>query len=173
MSVDVATATTVDGGELRSVLRTHAAGVAVLTAADATGPLGVTVTSFTSVSAAPALVSVTLADVSTTWARLRHCTHFGVQLLGAHQAGLARRFATPGADRFAPPTGWQAGPHGVPLLDDCLSWLVCSPYERLRLGDHHLLVGAVQQVRHGAGGDSLVHLHGSLRPVTAPTPART
>ncbi|MFI0980379.1 flavin reductase family protein [Streptomyces sp. NPDC021093] len=164
---------TVDGGDLRSVLRAHAAGVAVLTAADAAGPLGVTVTSFTSVSAAPALVSVTLADTSSTWARLRNCGHFGIQLLGAHQADLAQRFATPGIDRFAPPTDWQPGPHGVPLLDDCLSWLVCSPYERLRLGDHHLLVGAVQQVRHGAPGDGLVHLHGSLRPVTAPTPART
>ncbi|WP_326596300.1 flavin reductase family protein [Streptomyces brevispora] len=163
---------TVGGGELRSVLRAHAAGVAVLTAADEAGPVGVTVTSFTSVSANPALVSVTLAETSTTWARVKDCGRFGIQLLGAHQAETAMRFARPG-DRFAPPTAWHPGPHGVPLLDDCLSWLVCSPYEQLRLGDHHLLVGAVEYARHGTPGDSLVHLHRDLRPVTAPTPART
>ncbi|MFF1872502.1 flavin reductase family protein [Streptomyces sp. CB03911] len=164
---------TVDGAELRSALRAHAAGVAVLTAAGADGPVGVTVTSFTSVSAGPALVSVTLADTSATWARLQDCERFGIQLLGAHQADLALRFARPGADRFAPPTAWRPGPSGVPLLDDCLAWLVCSRYRQLRLGDHHLLVGAVEQVRQGAPGDSLVHLHGDLRPVSAPTPART
>ncbi len=163
---------TVDGAELRSALRAHAAGVAVLTAADADGPIGVTVTSFTSVSADPALVSVTLADTSATWARLKHCDRFGIQLLGTHQADLALRFARPG-DRFAPPTTWRPGPHGVPLLDDCLSWLVCSPYRRLPLGDHHLLVGAVRHVRHGVPADSLVHLHGDLRPVTAPASVRT
>ncbi|MEU3848426.1 flavin reductase family protein [Streptomyces sp. NPDC029554] len=163
---------TVDGAELRSVLRAHAAGVAVLTAADADGPVGVTVTSFTSVSVAPALVSVTLAETSNTWGRVRACDRFGIQLLGAHQAELALRFAGSG-DRFAPPLAWRPHACGVPLLDDCLSWLICSPYRQLRLGDHHLLVGAVEHVRHGAPGDSLVHLHGDLRPVTAPIRART
>jgi len=162
---------TVDGQEMRSVLRAHAAGVAVLTAADEDGPTGVTVTSLASVSTGPALVSVMLADTSTTWARVKDCQAFGVQLLGAHQSELARRFAQSG-DRFASPTAWRYGPHGVPLLDDCLSWLVCSPYRRTRLGDHHLLVGAVEWVCHGSSGDSLVHLHGGLRPVTVPTPAR-
>jgi flavin reductase (DIM6/NTAB) family NADH-FMN oxidoreductase RutF len=164
---------TVDAQALRSALRAHAAGVAVLTARGADGPAGVTVTSFTSVSAAPALVAVTLADTSTTWPRVRESEHFAIQLLGAQQADLARRFAAPGADRFAPPTRWHHGPHGVPLLYDCLSWLVCSRHRHVRLGDHHLLVGAVDHVRHGRPGDSLVHLHGHLHPVTAPTPART
>src|SRR5204863_188858 len=50
---------TVDGRTLRRVLRSHAAGVAVLTAP---GPVGVTVTSFTSLSADPPLVSFALAD---------------------------------------------------------------------------------------------------------------
>ncbi|WP_329049450.1 flavin reductase family protein [Streptomyces violaceus] len=170
MSVD--RPVTVEGAELRSVLRAHAAGVAVLTAADDDGLMGVTVTSFTSVSVAPALVSVTLADTSATWGRIKDCDRFGIQLLGAHQAALALRFAKSG-DRFAPPTAWRPGPFGVPLLDGCLSWLICSRYRQLRLGDHHLLVGAVEQVRHGAPGDCLVHLHGDLRPVTTPIPART
>ncbi|WP_149183696.1 flavin reductase family protein [Streptomyces sp. TRM49041] len=163
---------TVEATALRSVLRPHASGVAVLTAHGTAGPAGVTITSFTSISARPALVSFALADTSSTWAAIKDCDWFGVQLLGAHQSGLAERFAATGADRFAPPTGWHTGPHGVPLLDDCLCWLVCSRHQQVRAGDHHLVVCAVEHVREGVPGDSLVHLHGGLRPVASSTPAR-
>ena len=154
---------TVEGVELRSLLRAHASGVAVLTAEGAAGPAGVTITSFTSISAQPALISFALAETSSTWTQIKDGKWFGVQLLGADQEGLARRFATPGVDRFAPPTSWRRGPQGVPLLDDCLCWLVCSRHRRLRLGDHHLVVGAVEHVEQGAPGDNLLHLHGRLQ----------
>jgi flavin reductase (DIM6/NTAB) family NADH-FMN oxidoreductase RutF len=163
---------TVEATALRSVLRAHASGVAVLTAQGPAGPAGVTITSFTSLSAHPALVSFALADTSSTWALVRDAQWFGVQLLGAHQAELAERFAMRGADRFAPPTGWHPGPHGVPLLDGCLGWLVCARQHQVRVGDHHLVVAAVEHVREGAPGESLVHLHGRLRPVTSTTASR-
>ncbi|MEU7583140.1 flavin reductase family protein [Streptomyces sp. NPDC041068] len=163
---------TVTAASLRSALRPHASGVAVLTAAGAAGPAGVTITSFTSISAQPALISFALADTSSTWALIEDCAWFAVQLLGADQADVARRFATSGADRFAAPTRWHEGPHGVPLLDDCLSWLVCSRQQQITLGDHHLVVCSVEEVREGEPGDSLVHLHGALRPASSPDPVR-
>ncbi|MGV9878015.1 flavin reductase family protein [Streptomyces sp. NPDC003006] len=155
-------APTVGAGELRSALRGHASGVAVLTAATPSGPAGVTITSFTSVSAEPALVSFALAETSSTWARIKDCQWFGIQLLGAAQRDLAERFAAVGVDRFAPPTRWHTGPHGVPLLDGCAAWLVCERHRQLRLGDHALTVCAVEYVRTGPPGDGLVHLHGGL-----------
>ncbi|MEU2548564.1 flavin reductase family protein [Streptomyces roseolus] len=165
---------TVDGTALRSVLRAHPAGVTVLTAAGPGGaPVGVTVTSFTSLSADPALVAVALADTSSTWQKMAHSEHFAIHLLGAGQADTAVRFATPGADRFAPPTAWHPGPYGVPYLAGCLGRLLCSRHSTVRLGDHHLLVGAVEQAEHGERGDGLVHRHGDLQPVTTPLPART
>ncbi|QEV17959.1 flavin reductase family protein [Streptomyces alboniger] len=163
---------TVEPPALRSVLRTHASGVAVLTAVGETGPAGVTITSFTSVSARPALVSFALAETSSTWTLIRNADWFGVQLLGAHQAELAQRFATRGADRFAPPTVWHTGPHGVPLLDGCLGWLVCAPRQVVRAGDHHLVLAAVEHVREGEPGAGLVHVHGGLRPVADTTASR-
>ncbi|MEU3918037.1 flavin reductase family protein [Streptomyces sp. NPDC029004] len=156
---------TIEGAALRTALRPYASGIAVLTAADAAGPAGVTITSLTSISTEPALVSFALADTSSTWRRIKDSQWFGIQILSGDQMDLARRFATPGADRFAPPTRWHTGPHGVPLLDGCLSWLVCSRYDRIRLGDHHLVVGAVAHAEVGEGGDSLVHLHGELQQV--------
>lgn len=159
---------TVTATDLRSALRAHASGVAVVTAVDAIGPAGVTITSLTSVSSRPALVSFALAETSSTWQRIKDCQWFGVQLLGAHQSAVAELFASPGADRFAPPTRWRTGPHGVPLLDDCLCWLICSPHHQIRLGDHQLVVCSVDEVLQGTPGDSLVHLHSRLRAV-APT----
>ncbi|MFJ4187278.1 flavin reductase family protein [Kitasatospora sp. NPDC089509] len=155
--------------ELRSALRPHAAGIAVLTGP---GPVGVTITSFTSVSARPALVSFALAETSTTWPQLRDSDWFGIQLLGAHQQDLARLFATPGADRFGPDTRWRPGPHQVPLLDGCLSWLVCARHDVRAVGDHHVVTAAVEEVRPGASGDSLVHLHGVMQPVAQPALVR-
>ncbi|MFR0352434.1 flavin reductase family protein [Streptomyces sediminimaris] len=163
---------TVEATALRSVLRAHASGVTVLTARGPAGPAGVTITSFTSLSARPALVSFALADTSSTWALVRDAQWFGIQLLGAHQTELAERFATRGADRFAPPTGWHPGPHGVPLLDGCLGWLVCARRHQVGVGDHQLVVAAVEHVREGAPGESLVHLHGRLQPVTSTTVSR-
>ncbi|MGF1431018.1 flavin reductase family protein [Kitasatospora sp. LaBMicrA B282] len=160
----------VDALDLRSALRSHAAGIVVLTAP---GPVGVTITSFTSVSAAPALVSFALADTSSTWQQVRQSDWFGIQVLSAEQQDLARLFATSGADRFGPATRWHLGPHGVPLLDDCLSWLVCARQDTLTLGDHHVVVAAVEQARTGAPGDSLVHLHGAMQPVPHPLLVRS
>ncbi|MFG2528931.1 flavin reductase family protein [Streptomyces sp. NPDC048516] len=163
---------TVEAVVLRSVLRAHASGVAVVTAHGSAGPAGVTITSFTSLSARPALVSFALADTSSSWNLIEECDWFGVQLLGAHQSEVAERFASRGIDRFAPPTRWRVGPHGVPLLDNCLCWMVCSWHHHIRVGDHHLVVGAVEYAQEGVPGDSLVHLHGALCPVTSHTPER-
>lgn len=160
-------AATVEGTALRTALRPYASGVAVLTAAGAAGPAGVTITSLTSISTEPALISFALADASSTWARIKDCQWFGIQILGGDQTETARRFATSGVDRFAPPTRWHTGPQGVPLLDDCLSWLVCSRYDLIRLGDHHVVVGAVEHTQAGSHGDGLVHLHGELQPVAS------
>ncbi|MFE0104714.1 flavin reductase family protein [Streptomyces sp. NPDC059009] len=155
-------APTVGAAQLRTALRGHASGVAVLTAAAPSGPAGVTITSFTSVSAEPALVSFALAETSSTRARIKDCQRFGIQLLGADQRDVAERFAATDVDRFAPPTRWHAGPHGVPLLDDCAAWLVAARHRQLALGDHELIVCSVEHVRIGSRRGSLVHLHGGL-----------
>ncbi|MEU6084345.1 flavin reductase family protein [Streptomyces sp. NPDC047108] len=163
---------TIDGRELRSVLRSHASGVAVLTAATPTGPAGVTITSFTSISADPALVSFALAESSSTWARLQRSMWFGLHILSADQTDLAERFAARGVDRFAPPTRWSTGPRGVPLLDGCAARLIGFRYRQVRLGDHHLVVCSVEHAETGTPGNALIHHQGALLPAGSTVPAR-
>ena len=151
MTVTTAPATAAD--LLRQTLRRHAAGVAVLTVP---GPAGFTATSFTSVSLEPALVSFYLSTTASTAAAVNAAEIFAVHVLGEDQAGIAKRFATSGVDRFAG-TSWSPGPGGVPLLDDVPAWLTARPVLRQRVGDHLLVVGEVLDA--GGAGDQLPLLH--------------
>lgn len=127
---------------LRSVFRRHAAGVAVITAQGAR-PAGFTATSLTSVAAEPPLVSFGVGTGSSSWPVLAEADHVGVHILGEHQQELAATFARSGADRFAAPTRWYTGPHGVPVLESVLAWMVCRVVARVPAGDHRLVLAEV------------------------------
>ncbi|MCP9959941.1 flavin reductase family protein [Streptomyces sudanensis] len=132
---------------LRSAFRRHAAGVAVITAPGGPAgdgrPAGFTAGSLTSVSAEPPLVSFGIGTSSSSWPAFSTAAHVGVHLLGEDQRELAAVFARSGADRFAPPTRWAAGPEGVPLLDGVLAWLVCRVVGRVPAGDHRIVIAEI------------------------------
>ncbi|GHH06107.1 flavin reductase family protein [Streptomyces rubradiris] len=136
---------------LRSAFRRHAAGVAVITARGASGPVGFTATSLTSVSAEPPLVSFGIGTGASSWPAIAETDHVGVHILAEHQSDLAATFARSGADRFGAPTAWREGPEGVPLLDDVLAWLVCRIVGRVPAGDHRIVLAEV--VRGDPSGD--------------------
>jgi flavin reductase (DIM6/NTAB) family NADH-FMN oxidoreductase RutF len=143
---------------LRSVFRRHAAGVAVITARGAAGPVGFTATSLTSVSARPPLVSFGIGTGSSSWPAVSEADHVGVHLLGEHQQDLAATFARSGADRFAAPTAWREGPEGVPVLDGVLAWLVCRVVGRVPAGDHRIVLAeTLLGDPTGAGSPLLYH----------------
>ncbi|MFC4061383.1 flavin reductase family protein [Planomonospora corallina] len=150
----------VDGERFREALAVHAAGVVVVTAQTEGLPVGLTATSFSSVSLAPPLVSFYVALSSTTWPWLRRADRFAVNVLAGDQAEVAARFARRGADRFAPPTRWRPGPEGVPLLDGAAAQLVCTPYSATEIGDHVLVVGLVTETRIGTRSRPLLYQQG-------------
>ncbi|MEU9302477.1 flavin reductase family protein [Streptomyces sp. NPDC048269] len=143
---------------LRSVFRQHAAGVAVITAETGGRPAGFTATSLNSVSAEPPLLSFTIGTGSSSWPAVRDSGHLGVHILGEHQRELAGLFARSGADRFGPGTAWSAGPHGVPVLDGVLAWLVCRVVARVPAGEHRVIIAeAVAGDPAGEGRPLLYH----------------
>ncbi|MFI7699432.1 flavin reductase family protein [Nonomuraea sp. NPDC049480] len=144
--------------QFRQALAVHASGVVVITAQNDGIPVGLTATSFSSVSLEPPLVSFYVDRSSTTWPQLGAADHFAVNILASDQAELAARFARKNIDRFAAPTRWRPGPLGAPLLQDVSAHLICLPYERAEVGDHLLVVGLVAEagVRH-AGRPLLYH----------------
>ncbi|MDH2427746.1 flavin reductase family protein [Sphaerisporangium sp. TRM90804] len=150
----------VDGDRFRRALAHHAAGVVVVTAGSQGVPVGLTATSFSSVSLAPPLVSFYVDQASTTWPRLRQADGFAVNVLAGDQADVAARFARKGVDRFAAPTRWTPGADGVPLLDGVCAHLLCAPHATIEIGDHILVVGLVTGTLIGTAGRPLLYHQG-------------
>ncbi|WP_327229717.1 flavin reductase family protein [Streptomyces murinus] len=145
---------------LRSAFRRHAAGVAVITARGAAGPVGFTATSLTSVSAEPPMISFGVGTGASSWPAIAEADHIGVHILGEHQGDLAATFARSGADRFGAPTAWRDGPEGVPVLDDVLAWLVCRIVARVPAGDHRIVLAEVVLGDPTGGGRPLLYHQG-------------
>lgn len=147
----------VDAALFRQVFRRHAAGVAVVTADAGRGPAGVTVTSLASLSAAPPLVSFSIAATASTWPHLRDAGTAVVHLLGAGHTELAQTFATSGIDRFAA-TDWDRLPTGEPVLTDAAAWLRITIEHRHPAGGAHLIIGRVEEAGlNDSAGPLLYH----------------
>ncbi|KWW99559.1 flavin reductase [Carbonactinospora thermoautotrophica] len=144
----------------REALARHATGVVVVTAATPSGPVGFTVTSFTSVSQEPPLISFCLGRGSSSWPRFGRARHFAANLLAAGQEDVAARFARRGADRFGAPTRWIEGPAGLPLLHGSTTHLVCRRHAAIPVGDHILVVGLVVETALGPGDAPLLYHRG-------------
>jgi flavin reductase (DIM6/NTAB) family NADH-FMN oxidoreductase RutF len=129
-----------DDEGLRRAFRRHAGSVSVVTASHHGSPVGLLVTSLVSVSAGPPLTSFNVSLTSSSWPALERARHIGLHLLAEGQETLATLFAQKGADRFSPPTVWQAGPYHVPLLEGCASWSVACIEQRVPAGDHMIVV---------------------------------
>ncbi len=149
----------VDAELLRSVLRHHAKGVAIITAG-LDRPVGFCATSFTSVSLDPPVMLFAIGRGVSAWPVIESAAHVVIHLLAEEQEGLARRFGQSGANRFGPETRWHRGAFGLPVLDDVLAVLVLAPTERLPVGDHALVIGRVVTATHGIAGEPLVHHNG-------------
>jgi 3-hydroxy-9,10-secoandrosta-1,3,5(10)-triene-9,17-dione monooxygenase reductase component len=134
---------TFDAREFRNALGTFATGVTIITTRDAVGaPIGITASSFNSVSLDPPLVLFSLAKTSRSLAAFAQARHWAVHILGAAQEDLCGRFARSGADKFA---GLELGQgYGdAPLLSGCAARMQCRTAFRHEGGDHLIFVGEV------------------------------
>ena len=154
----------VDAAVFRQALARHPAGVAIVTLRR---PAGLTVTSFSSASLDPPLVSFYIGHGSSNWPAVRAAGYFAVNLMDHGQEAVAARFARKGADRFGPETRWGPGPGDLPLLAGATTHLICATHAMLTVGDHELVVGRVEHAIIGSGEPPLLHHQGRF---TRPEP---
>lgn len=161
---------------LREAFGTFATGVVALAAVVDGRPAGLAVSSFTSVSLEPPLVSVNLAHTSSTWPTLRRADRLGITVLGAHHASACRALAGPAESRF---TGlaYRAGPTGTVHLEDGLADFECSIHQEVRAGDHSLVLLRLHRIGvRGDGAPLIVHRSAFTSPTSdlgRATPDRT
>lgn len=117
-----------------------------------------TVSSITSVSRTPPLLSVCLSNGSRMLDLIRRTPNFSLSILAADQPEFAARFATQdrgvGAEQFAG-IAHQLGRFG-PVIDRAAAWIGCERRAVHACGDHHIVLGAVSAASAGTEQRALV-----------------
>jgi len=153
---------TADGARFRQVLGHFPTGVTVITARGETGPVGLCVGSFASVSLDPPLVMFCAGKSSSSYPAIEAAGHYCVNVLAENQEDVARVFAAKGDDKFAG-IGWRPSvANRAPVLNDVLAWIDCTIEAVHEAGDHWIVVGRVLDLEIGHEGGPLVFFRGGF-----------
>lgn len=134
---------TFTSGDFRKALGLFASGVAIVSARHVDGTLlGMTVSSFNSVSLEPPLVLFSVARSAASFDAWSATEAYGISLLARSQDDLSSRFARSQANK------WELvrpmyGATGVPLIPGALASFECERYAVYDGGDHAIFVGRV------------------------------
>jgi flavin reductase (DIM6/NTAB) family NADH-FMN oxidoreductase RutF len=149
----------IDPRDFRNALGTFATGVTIITAVAADGkPYGLTCNSFASVSLNPPLVLWSLGMFSQGLGIFQDASHFAVNVLGASQQALAKKFAKSSEDKFAG-VKWTPGLGNAPVLADSVANFQCRAAGRYYGGDHVIFLGAVEAYSYNRQ-EPLLFAHG-------------
>lgn len=154
-----------DQRRFRDALGAFPTGVAIVTGRQADGTrLGMTVSSFNSVSLDPPLVLFSVARTASSFEAWTALDRYAVNILSEQQEEVSNRFARSRADR------WESlavveGETGLPLLPDSPAVFECEAFARHDGGDHVIFVGRVVALRVGTskGEEPLVFFGGRYR----------
>eukprot|EP00742_Colponemidia_sp_Colp-10_P006465 GILJ01006926.1.p1 GENE.GILJ01006926.1~~GILJ01006926.1.p1 ORF type:complete len:220 (-),score=25.96 GILJ01006926.1:685-1344(-) len=116
---------------------------------------GVTVGSFTSVSARGPLVSFNIKKHSKFHFVLEHSPVFAAHIMNENQSHVAEQFAranVSSAEQFKD-VSFRVDEHRVPLLDDCLGIMVCRVRSLFPAADHSIVLGEVLDVHSAPTSD--------------------
>jgi flavin reductase ActVB len=145
--------------EFKDVMAKVASTVTVVTANTPDGPIGLTVSAFTSVSADPPIVLVCIDKVVGSLEPLIAADGYTVNILPQDAEDVAMLFAAKGADRFGS-VEWKpaATPAAGPVLADASQTLECETILRTEMGDHWVVYGRVVAGR-SSDGVPLIYLN--------------
>src|SRR6478672_10462888 len=146
--------------EFRAVIGHFASGVTIITTIDAGARHGTTASAVSSLSLEPPMLLICMNTSSSTGRAIASSGRFAVNVLSEHQAALARRFATKGADKFADVSVLSGG-YGQPLLEEALAHLECRVTETVTAGTHVVFLAEVETAT-ARGGTPLTYYRGQF-----------
>ena len=151
-----------------------ASGVVIVTCQLGDRPWGITVTAFTSVSADPPTILVSLGTESGGARAITATRGFGVSILDERQLDAARHGSAPGETKFIEP---YTGPDDVrsasPIVAGALAHLDCELSEELQVADHTVFFGRVQEAHASYDGRPLIYFRRAYRALADPAHAHT
>ena len=168
-SVSPAAIPVIESREFRNSLGMFVTGVTVVTTSSPDGdPVGVTVSSFNSVSLDPPLILFSIAHDSASLVSLREASGYAVNVLAADQVEISNGFARAGSDKWAG-VNYEDGLEGAPIIPGALAVFECVPYAIYEGGDHEIFVGRVVEHRSSPDADPLIFFAGGYRRLEPPT----
>jgi flavin reductase (DIM6/NTAB) family NADH-FMN oxidoreductase RutF len=157
--------TPVSPDALREAMSGFPTAVTVVTAAGPSGPAGATANAVASLSLEPPMMLAALDLGSRTLIAVEHARGFGINVLAADQADIARRFST----KDPHPEKWDgvawSEQAGAPRIEGSMTWIACQLGDAHEGGDHVIVTGLVTELEAG-GGKPLLFLDGEYRPLT-------
>ncbi|TXH38970.1 MAG: flavin reductase [Rhodospirillaceae bacterium] len=155
-----------DTRAFRRALGNFVTGITIATAIDAMGrPRGLTVNSFTSVSLAPPMILVCIANSSACYEVFHHTNNFAVNILSEDQRTISDLFASKATDKFDH-VSWSVDPGDAPQIHGSLAVFQCHIENRVQAGDHVILLGRVRHFDVNARRP-LVYAQGGYMSVSA------
>ncbi len=150
----------VDARKLRDAFGTFPTGVTVITCLRRDGAaVGVTANSFVSLSLCPPLVSVALHQAARHLRAFMDSGTFAINVLRADQHYLSNVFARP-SDCSWKDVHYHVSQSGHLILDGVAASFLCHLAAWHPVGDHMLLVGAIDHFAHNNKVEPLAFCHG-------------
>lgn len=134
----------VNATTFRQALGQFPTGVCVLTSVVEGALLGMTVSSFNSLSLNPPLVLFSIDRRAGSLPFWQKAHGYALNVLAESQAEMSTRFAKPCSDKWKG-TRYAIGLFGAPLLPGAAAWFECAAESTREFGDHVLFIGAVKR----------------------------
>ncbi len=143
--------------DIQDVLATFVHGVYIIGAKQGDKVNGMSVAWVSQCSFSPKMVSVAISPERFTYELIEGTGRFSVCLLSKEQIDIAKKFGLSSGRNLDKFQGVDYElVEGVPVLTDCLSWLVCRVEGKMEVGDHYLFAGRIIKARRVKEGDPLV-----------------
>ena len=135
----------INQNQLRKVMRRWTSGVTVVTATHNQKKHGMTVSSFTSVSLDPPLVTISLMKDSRTLEMIAGSNSFAITILSCKQTGISEVFAGKVGDDKDRFNGMETKEliTGSPMIEGGLAYFDCKVINILEFSTNSLIIGEV------------------------------
>jgi flavin reductase (DIM6/NTAB) family NADH-FMN oxidoreductase RutF len=152
-----------DNRTFRDAMGKFATGITIVSTEVAGEMKGMTVNAFMSVSLDPHLIAVSIDEKASLYDVLQENDTFGVSVLAEEQKEVSMVFAKQMAqEKPLPITKLK----DVPVVDGALVTLACKVVEKVKAGDHVILIGEVEDLVQ-RDGEPVLYYGGSYREIKA------
>lgn len=133
--------------KLRATMRKVPLPVVVVTGSSDGISRGITCSSFNSISLTPPVVSFAVKVPSSTKNILEKSNLFAVHLLSSVQIAQATNFSSPKTQQdFTNFLHYLKGKERLPIIEGCVSVLICNLHSTHRIGDHEVWYSNVVEI---------------------------